>query len=168
MTNESKITREEALRELARYGIKGARIYLIDVIPLIEMVWADGLAQESEVQILDDYLRKHVAHINSLAKSDILTMDIARDFVAAFLRKRPDPELLSTLRSFLAPVRFSTSDKTLSDAVRKSLLAACIDIASSAKIDSPNELQKQFNFAEKRCFFEILESMEDRPESDIS
>ncbi len=164
MTKESKITRSEALRELDRYGIKGARVYLIDIIPLIEMVWADGLAQESEVQILDDYLLKHVADINNLAKSNILTMDIARDFVAAFLHKRPEPELLSTLRSFIAPVRFSTSDKVLSDAVRKSLLAACIDIASSAKIDSPYEFQKQFNLAEKRCFFEIMESMEDRPE----
>jgi hypothetical protein len=41
---------------LESYGITDAQIYLIDLIPLIEMIWADGKAQEAEVSLLADYL----------------------------------------------------------------------------------------------------------------
>jgi hypothetical protein len=40
-----KMMRRDAIAELAKHGIKGAQIYLIDLIPLIEMMWADGRIQ---------------------------------------------------------------------------------------------------------------------------
>jgi len=45
------------------------------------------------------------------------------------------------------------------NALRGSLLAACLDIASSSVIEYPYGLGERFNPAEKRCFFEILESL---------
>ena len=58
---------DDAIAELEGFGITGAQIYLIDLIPLIEMIWADGKAQDSEVSILADYSKAHVKHINQLA-----------------------------------------------------------------------------------------------------
>jgi hypothetical protein len=43
-------TRKEVLDDLTMFGIKAPQIYLIDIIPLVEMTWADGEAQESEFE----------------------------------------------------------------------------------------------------------------------
>jgi hypothetical protein len=159
MSDASEVTRKEALRRLKLHEIAGPQVYLIDIIPLIEMIWADGKAQESEIEILEDFLRKHVERINALADHEVLTLENARDFILRFLRRRPDPELLSTLRSLVAPVRLSTSDPERNAAIRDSLLAACLDIAASAVVEYPYGLGERFGPAEKRCFFEILESL---------
>lgn len=159
MTKIPKLTRQEAVDELKHHGITGAQIYLIDIIPLLEMIWADGKAQEGEIVILEDYLEKHVIHVNELAKCELLTLEEARSFVLQFLRERPDTELLKTLRFLVTPVRLSSSDVAENTALRESLLAACLDIASSAVIEYPYGLGERFNPAEKRCFFEILESL---------
>lgn len=44
MTKELMKAREETIEKLRGYGIEGPLIYLIDIIPLIEMLWADGIA----------------------------------------------------------------------------------------------------------------------------
>ena len=49
--------RETALAELRRFGIRGPNVYLIDLIPLIEMVWADGRAQPAELDHLETFVR---------------------------------------------------------------------------------------------------------------
>ena len=69
MTKKRDLLYEEAIEELESYGITGAQIYLIDLIPLIEMIWADGKAQGSEISLLADFLKRHVEHINALAGS---------------------------------------------------------------------------------------------------
>lgn len=150
--------RGQALTELGRFGIKGPNVYLIDVIPLIEMIWADGKAQRSEISILKRFLKRHVDHINKMAGYEILSLMDAEAFLTAFLNKRPDPELLRTLRNFISPVRLSSSDAASNAAIKQSLLAACLDIASSAVTEYPYGIDERFNTEEKKCFFEILES----------
>ena len=159
MTDKREIFYEEAIEELGHFGISGAQVYLIDLIPLIEMIWADGKAQDAEVSILADYLKKHVKHINAMAGYEALSLEAAKAFVTQFLEKRPDPQLLATLRSFIAPVRLATSDPDKREKLKASLLAACLDIASSSVTDYPYELHDRFNPDEKNCFFEILESL---------
>jgi len=44
--------RDHIIEDLEKYGIKNEEIYLIDIIPLIEMIWADGMVQKCEVDIL--------------------------------------------------------------------------------------------------------------------
>ena len=165
MNREVREARKEAVKKLRRYGIEGVYVYLIDVIPLIEMVWADGTAQDSEIAIIDAYLHEHVNHINMIAGSDFLSFEEAHDFISGFLRTKPDPEFLKTLRSLVAPVRLSTSDRDFNDAVRESLLATCLDIASSAAAQYPHKLSDRFDPAEKRCFFEILDTLTEPSDS---
>ncbi len=47
-------TFQEAIEDLNLFGIKEPYTYLSDIIPLIEMIWADGEAHESELAILDE------------------------------------------------------------------------------------------------------------------
>jgi hypothetical protein len=159
MANNCDQLYKEAVEELERFGITGAYIYLIDLIPLIEMIWADGQAQGAEVSLLTDYLRKQVSRINDLAGYQALTLDEANAFVKKFLENRPSPELLAMLRSFVAPVRLKSSGPVKRDKLKESLLAACLDIAASSVSEHPSGLQERFTREEKRCFFEILKSL---------
>jgi type IV secretory pathway TrbF-like protein len=93
-----------------------------------------------------------------MAGYEALSLETAKAFVTKFLEKRPDPQLLATLRSFIAPVRLTTSDPDKREKLKASLLAACLDIASSSVTDYPYGLNDRFNPDEKNCFFEILES----------
>jgi hypothetical protein len=159
MAEKQNMLYDDAVEELERFGITGAQIYLIDLVPLIEMIWADGKAQDAEVSILADYLKAHVKHINQLAGYEALSMAVAKTFVKRFLKKRPDPKLLVTLRSLIAPVRLASSDAQVREKLKASMLAACLDIASASVKEYPFELNERFNKDEKRCFFEILESL---------
>jgi hypothetical protein len=158
MTEKNDLLYEAAIEELESYGITGAQIYLIDLIPLIEMIWADGKAQGAEISLLADYLKKHVNHINNLAGYHALELEEAKAFVTKFLKNRPAPQLMATLRSFIAPIRLKSSDPAKCDELKESLLAACLDIASSSVTEYPYGLHERFTREEKRCFFEILQS----------
>ena len=159
MDNEHVITREEALGKLEEFGITGSQVYLIDIIPLIEMIWADGHAQDSEIVILEMYLNSHVAHINEIAGYEAITMDAAMEFVRRFTESRPNPNVMAALRSLVTPLRLSTVDCERNQKLREALLAVCLDIGASAVTHYPYGVRERFNPAEKRCFFEILESL---------
>ena len=60
-------TRQEAIEDLSMFGIKEPYTYLLDIIPLVEMIWADGETHESELSILDEYLHKHLQQVNEMA-----------------------------------------------------------------------------------------------------
>lgn len=160
MAEPSSLSRKEALAVLRRHGIHGPHVYLIDLIPLVEMIWADGKAQESEVEIFEGYLERHVGSINTLAGHTVLTSATAREFVVRFLRERPDPDLLRSLRSLVAAVRLSSSDAEHNERLRSSLLATCVDIAASAVTHYPYLHGDRFDAGEKQSFFEILDSVE--------
>jgi hypothetical protein len=159
MAEKENLLYDDAIAELETFGITGAQIYLIDLIPLIEMIWADGKAQDAEVSILADYLKTHVKHINELAGYEALSLAAAKKFVKRFLASRPDPQLLASLRSLIAPVRLAGSNTEVRKELKASMLAACLDIAASSVKEYPFGLNERFNKEEKRCFFEILESL---------
>ncbi len=157
MDQNQPLTRQEAVAKLKQHGIRGPQIYLIDVIPLIEMIWADDCVQESETQLLYDYLERHVKHINQLCGAQVISLEEARAFVDRFTNERPDAELLRVLRNLIEPVR-STSDDDYYKAIKKSLLAQCLNIGFSAFTDS-SESGDRFEPGEMICFFEIMESL---------
>jgi len=151
--------REEAIHELEKHGIKGTDIYLIDIIPLIEMIWADEKAQESEIEILFSYMKKHIKRINSVAGFEMLSEKQAKTFIQQFIDKRPDQKLLETIRSFVAPVLLSSTDDKLKEKLKTSILKTCMDIAASSVTEYPYDFRDRFNSEEKRTFFEILEAL---------
>lgn len=159
MSKGLTLSRSEAVEELGRYGITGSYIYLIDIIPLIELIWADGKAQTGEIDILNRYLKHHVANINKLAGFEALNYDMARNFADRFLSERPAPELLTSLRSLFSAIHQASENTDIKNRLRDSLLSACLDIASSSVVQYPYGPGDRFNPEEKRCFFEILDSL---------
>jgi len=154
--------REESIAALAQYGITDEAVYLIDLIPLIEMIWADGKAQQGEIDILESFRKAHVKRINTVAGHDILSEEFSREFVERFLAQRPDPELLKTLRSFVAPTRLSSPDESVNEHVRDSILAALLEIASASVVEYPYGIDERFESTEKKCYFSIIDSLESK------
>ncbi len=154
------IAREDALNELEAFGIFGKDVYFIDMIPLIEMVWADGQVQRGEIIILKDFLPRHVEHLNELVGYEAFRLEDARKFVSRFFKEKPSPELLKTLRDLATMVGVSGSDHDCAEDLKQSLLAACLDIAASSTVKYPYGLHDRFDPAEKSCFFEILDSFD--------
>jgi hypothetical protein len=159
-----EITREEVLKQLAAFGITGKDLYFIDYIPLIEMIWADGQAQQGELDLFFEFIEKHVAHLNKMAGYSAFKLEEAVAFVSGFLKKRPSPEMLKTLRNLAACTTMCIANKNGNNraALDKSLLALCIDIAASCVTEYPYGLHDRFNAAEKKCYFEILDALENR------
>lgn len=157
--SEDGLDRAEAVEQLAEHGISGVEVYLIDVIPLIEMIWADGQAQAEEVALLRDFLRRHVDQVNALAGRPIVMQAQADAFVDRYLHERPCAERLRALRDLVRPVRLSNSDPRVNATLRRSLLGACLDIASSAVVEYPYDRGDRFDALEKLAYFDILDAL---------
>jgi hypothetical protein len=149
-------TREQAIEDLTMYGIKEPYTYLLDVIPLIEMIWADGEVHESELAILNEYLHKRVQQINEMAGYKVMDVQDAQAFANQFIQQRPLPDFLARLRSLVGPVIMSSSDSRYIEPLLKSMFEACIDIAANAVQKYPYGLHDRFDSNEKRCFYEII------------
>jgi Tfp pilus assembly protein PilN len=159
MLDQYIMTRQEALDRLRDFNIQGEDVYLIDLIPLIEMIWSDGQAQASEIGLFKDYLIQHVEKVNRMAGYKMLTIDKAERFISRFLKERPSSQLLETLRSLIPPLRLSSSDSEANEDLRSSLLQGCLDIAASSVTQYPYESMERFCSSEKKCWFEIFETL---------
>lgn len=148
--------RKDAVQELERYGIKGSYLYLIDIIPLVEMIWADGQAQENEVEILYRYLDEHLERINKIAGIQVIDKEKANRFAERFIKNRPPSELLTTICNLYFKILSTSENESLIAEIKNSLIAACLDIGSSSVINYPYAPGERFNADEKKCFFEIL------------
>ena len=153
------LPRDEALERLAAHGIAGTDVYLLDLLPLIEMMWADGLVQHAEQALFDAFVTEHVEAINALAGADILSTPQARQFASRFLRERPDDRLMSDLRALIAPVRFSASASADNDARRISIIEWCLDIGAACVATYPYGDRERFRAAEKERFLAIVTAL---------
>ena len=108
-------------------------------------MWADGKVQTGELEVFNSYLSTHVKRINKTAGCQVLTQEQVLAFTQQFLETRPEPELLNCLRNLVNSVRLSGSDQERNQTLRKSLLAACLDIAASSVCEYPYGLGDRFN-----------------------
>lgn len=170
MDNKTRVqSRKEALEKLEALGIKGRYIYLLDMIPLIEIAWADGRIQEMELILLQEFLRNHVEKINHKAGSQVFSYKEAADFLTGFLKERPSRELLAALRELVNPARFDSRNDLGAIEEKMSILKFCLDIAAAATTSYPYNSHERFDESEKKIFLNILKSMNipmDRPWGD--
>lgn len=149
----------DAADQLAELGITGSDVYLLDTIPLLEMIWADGEAQESERRLLDEFLEHHVQNVNELCERTVVSLEQARSFVDRFLRERPDPELLALLRRLFVDTRLDPAPASIRAARRQSVLDFCLDLGAACVAEFPQGDRQRFCRAEKALFEAIVASI---------
>jgi hypothetical protein len=156
-------SRSKVIDSLESFGIRGSTVYLLDLIPLIEIAWADGEIQRMELLLLRDFLKSHVERINRKAGFAVLDYRTACDFLTGFLKKRPDPALLRALRGLVVPCRLGHAGPE-SRREKLTLLKFCMDIAAIAVTHYPYGHHERFDESEKRAFLEILDTLDISPE----
>lgn len=145
----------EAVSRLSEFNISQHQVYLIDLVLLCEMAWADGKIQDAEVEILHSYLNHHVNSINRLAGCQVIDYSQAKEFVNSFLQERPDPQLLHTIREVIPAVRIDNRETSEAEKTRLDILNACLDIAASSVTKYPYGLKERFTAEEKNYYHTI-------------
>ncbi|WP_136806008.1 hypothetical protein [Desulfosediminicola flagellatus] len=147
----------DAIQRLASFGIKDQYIYLIDLVLLCEMAWADGKIQDAERDVLFGHLNCHVDSINRLAGCNVLSHKSAKEFVRTFLDNRPDQKLLKEIHDLIPAIRLSSKDPESVEKIRLDILNGCLDIAASAVTTYPYGLTERFTAEEKECYHKIVQ-----------
>lgn len=147
----------EAAKKLAKYGIRKEQIYLIDLVLLAEMAWADGKIQMAEQELLYSYLNHHVNSINRLAGCQIIGYNEAREFVKNLLEERPSRELVAVIEEVVPLIRLNNKEPQVAEQIRIDILNACLDIASSAVTKYPYGMTERFTQEEKDYYHKITD-----------
>ncbi len=104
------MTRQEALTALAARGILGNAVYLLDVLPLVEMAWSDGEVQGGERAMILAFLDEHLRALDEAAHETVVPRAEALRFVDRYLTERPSDAEFAHLRELLRVVRLSGRD----------------------------------------------------------
>ncbi|MCI5165414.1 MAG: hypothetical protein D3903_04830 [Candidatus Electrothrix sp. GM3_4] len=158
MKEGNELSHKDAVERLKRFGITGKKVYLIDLILLIEMMWADGEAQQGELDVLENYLKKHTDRVNKRTGCEVLRLQDARNFVKPYIDKRPSPESIKNLRELVKPISFSC-DSRMTEELKNELLHVIIDMGASSVTEYPYALDERFNAEEKQCLFNIMQAL---------
>jgi hypothetical protein len=136
----NKLARENALERLRRFGIEGKRIYLIDLVPLIEMIWAGGRISSETIEFLYKYAKSHIRHINAMAGYLLIKSTDAANFSAPYLASPPNMSTLKQIRECIVPVRLGETPNDYGDMIMNRIMAGCREILSISVAKHPNEL----------------------------
>jgi len=134
---ETQGTRSRAplRRGLHSRGLPADWAELIAVVPLVEMVWADGRNQPDEVVLVERFLAQKMAEL--ARESPPVTPDPAavQRFLDDFVYRLADPEALRTLADLARRHLFASADgRTLQEIVDH-----CLDVSAAATVGEAAE-----------------------------
>jgi hypothetical protein len=155
------LSRDEIVHILEdEHGLSGGYIYLLELVPLIEMMWADGKNQDGEVRIVYDYALKHLADLSrDAAGEEILTVEEVNEFLDRFVHQRPSPTLLKRLRQLARSVICEEDGKATHKRRAQTILEQCLDIAAAAVTHYPYGSDERFMREEKELLRELMEEL---------
>lgn len=161
--------RQRLIEELIEdFGFSNEDIYLLDLIPLIETIWADNQNQEPELRILYQFTIEHIAEINSLADGEeIITDEHANSFLDRFAHNRPDPELLKRLREIALSIHANHSNEEYRKAKQNTIVDYCMDIAAACVTSYPYSPNERIMADEKKVIQAILKAYNISPDQPI-
>jgi hypothetical protein len=168
MRVDAPLSRQEILDAIVEnYDLVPCHIYLLDLIPLIEMIWADGKTQGSEISLLYEYVTRHLVELGDAAGGEeVVGIDEVNAFLDRFLSVRPDPAMLEKLRQLALTLNQQHSNPQKRAERRNTLLNFSLDIAAAAVNEYPYDRHERIMEAEKRLLIELMAALHlppDRP-----
>ena len=167
MTTMPPMTRQEILDEIVReHGLEPLDIYLLPLVPLIEVIWADKRVQQQEVDLLVDFARQWLARLRADAGGDtLITAQRAHAFIHRFIDQPPPPALLERLRQLSLQLLAQNSDQAQAEFWQRTVLEYCIDIAAATVPSYPYALRERVVPKEKELLLEIMGAMHIAPDN---
>ncbi|BCX89235.1 hypothetical protein MIN45_P1605 [Methylomarinovum tepidoasis] len=154
----------ELERLFTTYGLQDSDLYFLDLIPLVEMIWADGCNQEGELQILEDFARRHMTELNRILGYPMVTERHLNRFLDRFARRRPSPRLLAALRD-IACERLRQRSAPADEERIEAILECCLDIAAACVTRYPYGLQERIMEGERRLLMQLFDRLRGREAS---
>jgi hypothetical protein len=147
----------DALETLVgEFGLTPETVYLLPLVPLIDVMWADGVTQPAEISIFYECLTRHLADLCKQADGEeVVSIAAAEKFAAGLLNTRPDPERLHRLRELAVQLLNLSPD----DSLRCSVIDSCLDLAAIAVTRYPYERRDRVMSAEKQVLHELFQSL---------
>lgn len=91
---------EKALRDLEGLGFKGRDVYLAELIPVVEMAWADGIIQPNERALLEAFCEALTERLNLQAGAAFFSLSRTFFLLDHLMTRRLTPfERLAALRA---------------------------------------------------------------------
>ncbi|MDG4553808.1 MAG: hypothetical protein P9E24_06120 [Candidatus Competibacter sp.] len=141
-------------------GLDRKHIYLLELIPLIEMMWADGKNQAAEIHLIHRYALEHLARLQDAAGQTVLSAAEVNDFLSRLVHHRPNPDLLRQLCALAQSSAFSfhNSDPATRAASRRSVVENCFKIAIS-NIHGPTASRECLMAEEEWALLNLMEAL---------
>ncbi|MCP5162122.1 MAG: hypothetical protein H6999_00230 [Hahellaceae bacterium] len=137
---------------LTRYSLPERFIHFLDVMPLIEMVWADGKNQWKEREIVRDFLHEKISAYRSDFGFEVIAEADLRQVLDFFLKQRPDADMLAELRECARERILKRGD----DAYWNALTDRCMDIAAACALRYPYRNDERIVTEEKQLLRELI------------
>ncbi|MBE9609483.1 hypothetical protein [Chitinilyticum piscinae] len=150
--------RQRIIDELvSQYGLNETDVFLLNLVPILEIMWADGKLQDAEISILNEYACEWLAYLAEVADGELIVEpEQINAFIERFTRARPDPELLAGL-SQLAFEWINASPKLMRERGKtRELYEYCLDIAAAAVSQYPYGRRARIHEEEHRVLHRTL------------
>ncbi len=136
----------------SQYQLNDADFYLLDLIPLINMIWADDINQEAELKLLHQFVIEHISHLDQQLAGLSLSVADANHFLQRFAYQKPDPELIDALMQLYLekPRNYST---------HKKIMEQCLDIAAACITRYPYDLRERVMANEKELITDLFNAL---------
>lgn len=141
------------------FNLKDSDFYFLELIPLIEMIWADGMNQASELKILYQFVIEHIAKLDQLSSTPVISVEDANSFLDRFAHQKPNPRLLDELMTLFF-------DKNSLD--KRTILQYCLDIAAACITQYPYQFQDRVMQNEKRILEKLFLELNISPDQPVN
>lgn len=131
------------------FDLKDGDFYFLDLIPLIEMIWADGVNQDGELKVLYHCVLEHIAALDQATESAVISVDEANSFLDRFAHEKPDPRLMQELMALF---------HCKPNIDHQSVMNNCLDIAAACTTHYPFGLQERVMRDEKRLLKSLFQA----------
>jgi len=154
------MNKQQTFDLLAReFDLKPADFYFLDLIPLIEMIWADGHNQPAELSLLYKFTIEHMAHLDRASGIAFATIEEANDFLDRFAHRKPSAQLLEKLRELVVqPVTSGDSSR------HQTIMDYCLDIAAACTTQYPFGVQQRIMESEKELLNKLFAAFNRSPD----
>jgi hypothetical protein len=136
---------------LKQHGMNDNHVYLLELIPLIQMIWADGKNQAEEIAILKRFAMQHLSRLSNLNEGVMpITVEATNEFLTRFSNSAPSQALLTDLKGLCIQQLGNRHDSVEAQNRADDILDFCIDIAAACAEQYPYEFNERIVEEEKK------------------
>lgn len=156
-----KLSRVEILDELTEHhGFAAHDVFLLPLVPLVEMVLVDGAAQQAEMEILTDYAAQLLDCLKEQAQGvEVVHPEQATRFLNRLFAIGSDHARLKRLRKLCLRLIQLNSDRQWVMGQEQTLLEYCLDIAAASVLEYPYAARGRIVEQEKLLLADLVRSL---------